>query len=96
MTQAQHSLEWLKVWLGKGGGQMRTTEKLKLAWPALLKMAERGSVTIYGRGIRQVLKVTGSGRINESLVNLYEINNGTPSGLLSESELLEMLAKEGK
>ncbi len=65
---------------------MRTSEKLAIAWPALLKLTEKGRVEIYYRGVNTL----GS--------PLYELKglNGASSGLLTESELLDRLMREAK
>ncbi len=68
---------------------MRTSDKLKLAWPALLKLAKKGSVSIYYRGV------------DESGHALYQVGAahdglGEIYSLLTESQLLDRLMSEGK
>jgi hypothetical protein len=71
----------------RGVTVMRTSEKLSIAWPQLLKMAEKGSVVIYYRGV------------TEKGIKLYELRSGNSGGIpviVSEGELLEVLMKEAK
>ncbi len=65
---------------------MNRREALARAWPALLKLAEKGAVSIYFRGLTDTEKP------------LYELKGlaGASSGLLTEPQLLDSLASEKK